>query len=586
MSTWSTPYISVTDADGNAVDWQLPDPLPWPAGACADESLRTPADLGLPAGGKVWVRWRTPNHANPRSFRRSTSDLQTIALAGDVQRAARAKGDGWMPDANGWPLRVRTQPAAPRPATTPEPEDADVVPVVGPRAVVSPANATIADITSGRLPLGATVAQIVTAIRRKREIEWAGAHKVNMHNMLDFLEQVLVYTEPVEDDTDADLPEVAAWMRARLALPGVEVGGSVHVALLLAPDLERAIEHRRYTDRRTELLNNQALKRHYDQWSRYEAAIARRAGRSMGGQQPKRPTDLVLRAPQVPVAKRTEELFAIGLGMVLGYAEQNGLLAGPNPWKEFSKRTTNGYRRSEHLLPHQRNVPPVGAVLDIADAISSLGPIDPATGRHTGHRFRAPILVGLLGPRPSEIDAFALGDYVPGDRPRLLVAKSASAVNKLTNADGASLTIRDRLKHRQPGDARVLEMPRVIADALDEHIRLGYATDNHLFTSVEGGPLRWANVTPTYWRYAVQKVLGRSSEQILREMPRKWLRKAAITWMLRSGMTVEQVAERTGHDPVQLFHHYAGFVGGYADRHTWAGWDAAWDWAVREHDVK
>lgn len=33
MSTWSQPYLTVTDAAGHRVDWRLPDPLPWPAGA-------------------------------------------------------------------------------------------------------------------------------------------------------------------------------------------------------------------------------------------------------------------------------------------------------------------------------------------------------------------------------------------------------------------------------------------------------------------------------------------------------------------------------------------------------------------------
>jgi hypothetical protein len=589
MSTWSTPYLTVTDATGQRVDWKLPNPLPFPAGACADETLRHPVDVGLPVGGTLKVRWRTPKHANPRSRSADTDDLQAIALACDVQRAARARGTGWLPDANGWPLHVRPEPAVHTPAPTVlvAPPETLAAPLVGDRAIVSPANATLVDIAAGRLPLGATVAQVVTAIRREREITWEGPHKVNMHNMLDFLEQILVYTEPYEDDVDADLPEVAAWMRARLALPGVEVGGSVHIALLLGPDLARAIEHRRYTDRRTELLNEQARKRHHDAWTRYEQAIARREQKTMGGHPPKRPDELVLRAPQVPVAARTEELFATGLGMVLGYAEQHGLLAGPNPWKAFTRRgaTSTGYRRSEHLLPHQRNVPPVGAILDIADALAGLGPIDPATGRHVGHRFRAPILVGLLGPRPSEIDALGRGDYVPGERPRLLVAKSASTVNKLASQNGETFEIRDRLKKRTPGDARVLDMPRVIADAIDEHIACGYATDEHLFTGVEGGPLRWGNVVPTYWRYAVQKVLGRSGEAILRDMPRKWIRKSAVTWMLRSGLAVEQVAELTGHDPVQLFHHYAGFVAGYPDRHTWTGWDDAWTWASQEHHV-
>ena len=94
--------------------------------------------------------------------------------------------------------------------------------------------------------------------------------------------------------------------------------------------------------------------------------------------------------------------------------------------------------------------------------------------------------------------------------------------------------------------------------------------------------MRWGNLVDTYWRPAVQQVLGASADPILQDMPRKWIRKVAITWMLPAGLGVEQVAGYTGHDVVTLFHHYAGVVAGHGDRHTWAGWDNAWDWAVQE----
>ena len=160
MSTWSKPYVTVLDADGAAVDWQLPDPLPWPAGACAEEDLREPVELGLPAGGTIKVRWRAPGSRNPRSRRTSTDDLQTVALACDVLRAQRASGDGWQHDTNGWPLHVRptAAPAAPR----------ESVPAVAPAAAVGTLeseltavgahNTVLQAIASGQRKLGATVA--------------------------------------------------------------------------------------------------------------------------------------------------------------------------------------------------------------------------------------------------------------------------------------------------------------------------------------------------------------------------------------------------------------------------------------------
>jgi integrase len=586
VSTWSLPYVTVLDKAGNPVTWSLPDVAPWPAGACAEESLRTPVDLGLPTGGTIKVRWRTPSHANPRSRTTPTSDLQTVALACDVVHAAGAQGNGWMEDANGWPIRVRPtlRVTADAPACAAPVVELPEPPLTGSYASVSANNAALVDIRTGRRELGATVSQIITAIRRQREPGWSGAHKTNMNNALGFLEQVLVNSEPVEDE----LAEVASWRRARLDLPGVEVGESMHVALLLGPDLERAIEIRRQTDRRTDLLNEQAVTRFLAEWDHYQKAVAARELKPCGGRPPKRPADEpVLREPELPVMPRTEELFATCLAMVLGYAEQNGLLVGPNPWPVFISRgqTRTGYRRSEHVRPHQRNVPPVGVVVDIADHIATLGPINPATGKPTGDRYRAMVLTALLGPRPSELDALDPDDFTAGPTPTLLVARSASTVHKLASADGSSLSIREGLKHRELGESRTLDMPGYIADAISEHIAAGYAANGRLFTSPQGQPLRWGNTIDTYWRPAVTHVLGASSSPLLRDMPRRWLRKAAITWMIRAGLGVEQIAALTGHDVMTLYTHYAGIVAGHDARHTWTGWGDAWAWAVQEHDV-
>lgn len=598
MSTWSKPYLAVTDADGTTLDWQLPDPLPWPAGACAQDDLRDPVDLGLPPGGTIKVRWRAPGSPNPRSRRTTTSDLQTVALACDVLRAHRASGDGWEPDANGWPLHVR-----PAPATTPRASHQEPAPKVEVAATtpvgtiqaeltaVGAHNTVLQAVATGRRQLGSTIAQVITEIRRERETaRWSPAHRSNMGNVLDFIEQTMVYTAPVVDDVDADLPEVAAWMRARLALPGVEVGGSLHVALVLAPDLERAIRERRETDRRVDLLNEQAVAKWQREWDRYDDLMTARATKPRGGKPPKQPAPApVIRVPQLPVSARTEELFATGIAMILGYAERRGLLIGPNPWPAFihSGQEQTGYRRAEHVRPHQRNVPRVGAVVDLADAISELGPIDKRTGKPTGHRFRAMILLLLMGPRPSEVEALDPDDFDPAKR-SVHIARSAAQVPTAASDTGASISVRDGLKAQALGSTRgIWGMPAYIADALVEHIELGYASDTRLFTGPEGGPLRWNNHIPVYWQPAVTQVFGSSKEKILREMPRRWLRKAAVTWMLRSGMPVEQVVKITGHKVMTLYTHYAGVVGDDdITRHTWTGWDDAWHWAAQEHDVR
>ena len=404
-----------------------------------------------------------------------------------------------------------------------------------------------------------------------------------MTSVLKFLEHVMVYRAPFEDDT----PEVAAWKRARLALPGVEEDASLHVALLLVPDLAEAIWARRTTDRRVAQLNVQALVRHQKDWARYLAAVQdQQAGHRRGGTLPQRPGDQVVlhQAPDT-VSARTEELFATALGATLGTAERAGLLYGPSPWHAFAPkgRPNLGYRRPRPLAIHQRNVLPIGRLVDLADVIGTLGPLDRRTGRPTGDRFRALVLAFCAGGRPSEYAGLHPDRYLPGPDPVIAFHRSGEPASPSATDDGTGFHLTDRLKGRDPGTQRPVGIPRYVADALDAHIARGYAVDGRLFTAPEGGPLRYGNLTDTYWRPAVARVCGTSSEKVLQDLEFRWLRKGAITWMLRSGMSIIEVAELTGHSPAVLLQHYAGIVG---DRHDtprlWTGWDAAWDWAAQE----
>lgn len=165
--------------------------------------------------------------------------------------------------------------------------------------------------------------------------------------------------------------------------------------------------------------------------------------------------------------------------------------------------------------------------------------------------------------RPTEHAALRPGDHVPGPVPCLIFSASAGPANTASTLDGASFGRHDRLKGRNPGDVRRVPIPRYVADALDAHLAAGYASGEYLFTSPEGGPLRWGNVADTYGKPAVQQVLGRSSEPLLRDLELRWLRKAAITWLLRSGMTIPDVAHLAGHHPTVLLDHYAGVVAGH-----------------------
>lgn len=629
MSTWSRPYVKVVDASGATRDWTLPRPQPSAPGQDADAGAQVSlTELGLDGVTKVSVRWRAPGSTNPRKATFGPSRLrEALALVCAVQCAADARGVGWAADSAGRPVALPEQPRTltesvpvpPPPAPAPAAHPATLSPAVesrplptsgapgaglalpaaadsgallrvntvldpGSRVRVGADNLMVKAVADSYLALGATVRDVIASIIRERWDSWTPTHRTNMANTYAFVEHVMVYREPWEDDS----PEVAEWKRARLNLPGVEEGASLHVSLILSPDLTDAIMLRRTTDRRVALLNTQARARHEAQWARYLGAqAAKSAGSWRGGRLPMRPPDeLTLRPQPEKVSARTEELFATAVGCILRAAEGAGLLIGPNPWKAFapSGRPNVGYRRPRPLQVHERNVTPMGVVDDLADDISRRGPLDPRTGKPTGERFRALVLASCAAGRPSEYTGMRPGDYIPGEEPSLLFAQPASLVAPAAN-EGSGLYVADSLKDRDPGEVRRVGLPRYVADALDAHVEAGYASDDHLFTGPRGGVLRWGNLVETYWRPAVERVCGHSSERILRELEWRWLRKGAITWMLRSGMPITDVAELAGHSPAVMFDHYAGVVASSRGAHQWTSWDDAWAWAVTETDL-
>jgi integrase len=601
-ASWSRSYLTIINADGVRHAWRWPDPAP--------TDLTDLAELGLPADGALQVRWRHPGSDNARTRRMPLADPGTLELVRDIEAAHAARGAGWEVGPDGEPMSAADDA---RPGPRPAPgtgrrrtarssrfqEDGGVPRITAPDAgarlavfnptVVSPANPVLRGVAEGTVTLGATFADLIDMMLTERWASWETAnHKANMLSALGFVDHVMRYEEPGDKDT----PEVVAWKRARLALPGVEVGASMHVALVLTPDLAEAIAIRRDTDLRVELLNAQAVTRHDDAWVRYQrASRAKDLGVWRGGRLPVRPPlEITLREPAVPVKPRTEQFFARHLGTLLSMAHARGLLpSGVNPWELFAPagRSKHVYRRPKPRQIRARHVPPIGAVIDLADAIAARGPLDPRTGRASGERFYALVLVAVAtGARPSELVGLHLNDYQPGDRPTITFAGSAGPASPALSATGEGWEERSSPKARDEGETRVKEIPRFVADALDAHIAAGYATSNHLFTSPTGKVLRVDNIQDVYWRPAVESVFGRSDIPEIQRMELHWLRKTAITWMLRSGRSLTEVTTDVGNSPMVLVQHYAGIVaGGRADMRVFTGWDDAWEWAAKETDI-
>jgi integrase len=601
-ASWSRSYLTIIQADGIRHAWRWPDPAP--------SDLTDLAALGLPADGQLEIRWRHPGRANTRTRRPPLADPATLELVRDIEAAHAARGVGWEVGPGGEPVPA-AEDAQPGPRSaagtgrrrTARPsrfqDDGAIPRLTAPDAgtrlavfnptVVSPTNPVLRGVADGSITLGATFADLIDMLLAERWDSWdTPNHKANMLSALGFIDHVMRYDEPGKKDT----AEVAAWKQARLALPGVEVGESMHAALVLTPDLADAIAARRFTDLRAELLNAQALTRHDDAWVRYTRAVrAKELGVWRGGRLPVRPPlEIALRTSDVPVKPRTEQFFARHLGTLLSMAHARGLLpSGVNPWEQFAPpgRSASVYRRPKPKQIQERHVPPIGAVIDLADAIAVLGPVDPRTGRPTGHRFYALILLAVAtGARPSELAGLHLRDYQPGEHPTITITGSAGSASPALTETGDGWDERKGPKAREEGATRVKEIPRFVADALDVHIAAGYATPQHLFTSPTGKALRKENIQDVYWRPAVEAVLGGSDIPEVRQMELNWLRKTAITWMLRAGRSLTEVTTDVGNSPMVLLQHYAGVVaGGRADMRVFTGWDDAWEWAAKESDI-
>lgn len=394
----------------------------------------------------------------------------------------------------------------------------------------------------------------------------------------------LRYREPYADDP----PEVAAWKRARLALDGVEEDTSMHV-MLLVPDMRDAINIRRYTDRRIQRLNEAATVRYEHEYDRWRTALAaKQSGTWRGGRLPRRPVWRGREIQDTPVGARTEEVFAQCLARVLRVAEANGMLVGPNPWHPVAaeKSQSGGYRRARPMQIHERNVAPIGKIVELAETIATMGPTDTRTGRPIGERFRALVLAATCGARPSELLALRPTDLrrTPDGSRLLTIGRSASEVSPRVN-DGVGWSISEAPKGQRAGTVRMVELPTFVADTIEEHVAAGYSSSDWLFTSVQGGPVRLGNIRDELWRPAVERVFGYSDVLKLREMEFRWIRKSALTWMLRAGIAIPQVARIAGHSPAVLLEHCAGITN--ADTfHVWDGdWDRAWQWAAAEVDI-
>lgn len=593
----------------------------------------SPADDGAPAvpdgTWRLLVRWRAPGFANPRKHTASDASEvgEAVELAGAIACAVAAD-DGWTVDARGWPRPADDEPPLPDAAETTDPAP-EVPPLPGPQ--VSPPQPVSADrppahmpgpwrpsaVTVGSFaalgqarvdnpalaaaqagaPLGDTFEQHAIAYLEAKTFT-TPSHRTNWRSALGFAIDALRYRAPFAEDTG----DVAAFKAARNALPGVvvetahEPGGSIHLSLLTVRDLADALAYRRHTDQRYNTLQRQAD-------DRYRAAVARREAWFAGprkGRPPAVPRRVVYEQREdFQCSPDTERFFATVLGEVLNAAAREGRFGGgPNPWQLFTARHAAGgspIRRARRTPLDERLVVEINTLMDIADAIAGIGPVDRASGRPRGDRYRAPLaLLAQTLPRREELDRLLPDPFVKGGETGTLV-RYAGAASQAARADieavtGAPATSNihrsDRNKSdRDPRGGRLVPVVAEVRELAETHIARGYTSTTSFVTSPLGEPVRWSNIAQEYVRPAIHAVLGDSPA--LAEFSLKHFRKSAITWLIASGMREAVAAEYAGHTHLVQGEHYAGVFHDRQGRRvegvrrTWTTWEEAWAFARR-----
>jgi hypothetical protein len=283
------------------------------------------------------------------------------------------------------------------------------------------------------------------------------------------------------------------------------------------------------------------------QMGSYEAAMRRYEAvqRSLQRQGPGRrsaPMELPEPPKADPVSGRTVELFDTEMRLLFAWLTKRGYIP-----EDFWADIQIAKEDDRHVAIHM--VPTPDQVWDIADVVASLD---------GGERYRVPILAAFeLAPRPEELFAIETDwfDLDPDD-PHITFRWAEVVVTKRYSSTGSRLEVRP-LKHRAPGKTRECLVTDHLRPLIGEHLDR-FATNGKFLSHPDGSPI--IDRTPWQNRYlapAVERVLGDSKVQELRELTLRNLRSAGITWWLRNGFNVKEAAEQSGHSPGTLLRYYA-----------------------------
>lgn len=271
---------------------------------------------------------------------------------------------------------------------------------------------------------------------------------------------------------------------------------------------------------------------------------------------------LVLRPEDRDVSARSIRAFAIDLGMMLRALPASRL----SP--DFDWPNVNIAKPGNKVVD-ARHVPHIDEGFLIADMTESL---------HGTRRWVAPIKWAAMGgQRPAEHRALWRPNFIlhPEEDPVVRArdeapddwmahcwfADSEPPVSlAFSGGDTTHETL--PLKHREEGEFRKVPiLPEFVPDLEAHFDEFG----SRLWTSETGCAMDWGNWAPKFWRPALEAVYSKpafvvSGRDHLRNAEFKTLRKTAISWWLRSGVSVRAAALYAGNSPEVILRDYASFI--------------------------
>lgn len=349
----------------------------------------------------------------------------------------------------------------------------------------------------------------------------------------------------------------------RLAEVGAEVGDPLRFGDggFDAHDIARLIDIRSTTNLTKRARNDRHLARWAAQLAKEETA-AERDGRDV----------VIPPAPDMVeevASARTVEAFCNQLKAILTAAHLHQIIDSP-VWTAACDDLTITAAPTNYTT---KTLPNSEQVARLAEGIAALERrtrgVDGRMCDTDGARYSAMVaLIGTAALREEELAAARLSWlHLDGPRPYIDVAWS----EVYAPGDDGRERIQGPLKHRHPGETRIVWLEPALVDVMRAHVTEFVAApaanshdqarrDPYLFTTHRGAPIDFSNWVTNWWKPTVAATFNRPGEQHLATLTFNRLRAAAITSWLLAGHTLDHCARQAGNTQAVIETYYKGVI--------------------------